>query len=350
MSNKRRRSSGKRGGGSGSRGGSGATRAGSSARTRSAGTTPARRSSAGRGRTPASRTPRRQARRRATTRERITVPAGTPSPLYSVARGLLTTMASPALVTLSVVSALILWGGLAAIGSPPAPSAMNEALSLPPVHSLFDLFLLSSASGLAGATAAALGAFVALTVFHAAYMTVAISLAQSAHERSSSREALAGAWGRLRSRFAWVLLVELGFVSLSIVVIRVFAPIFGGLGLVAGLLTILYFSVFVEPAVVLQGMPVREALRASFDVARLIGTRNVYLVGGYVLLVIVVSLGPGRPGVVTPTVVVWAYALLAGLLHLSMLSAFVHRWGVLAPVVRPETARQDEQAVPALRP
>jgi hypothetical protein len=345
MSNKRRRSSGNRGSGSGSRGGSGGTRAGSGGRTRSAGTTPARRSSAGRGRTSASRTPRSQASRRATTRERVTVPEGTPSPLYSVARGLLTTMASPALVTLSVASALILWGGLAAVGSPPTPSAMNEALSLPPVHSIIDLFLLISASGLAGGTAASLGAFVALTVFHAAYMTAAISLAQSAHEHCSSREALAVAWGRLRSRFAWVLIVELGFESASIVV-----RIFGGFGFIVGLMAILYFAVFVEPAVVLQGMNAREALRASSRVARLIGTRNVYLVGGYVLLVIVVSLAPGRPGVVTPSVVVWTYALLAGLLHLSMLSAFVHRWGVLGPVVLPEPARQGEQAAPALQP
>ena len=233
--------------------------------------------------------------------------------------------------------------------SPPTPSAMNEALSLPPVHSIFDLFLLSSASGLAGATAASLVAFAALILFHAAYMTAAISLAQSAHEHRTNREALAVAWGRLRSRFAWVLIVELGFVSLSIVVIRI-APIFGGFGLIVGLMGILYFAVFVEPAVVLQGMPVREALRASIGVARLIGTRNVYLVGGYVLLVIVVFLGPGRLGVVTPTVVVWAYALLAGLLHLSMLSAFVHRWGVLGPVVLPEPARQGEEAAPALQP
>jgi hypothetical protein len=143
--------------------------------------------------------------------------------------------------------------------------------------------------------------------------------------------------------------VELGFVSASIVIV-IFAQIFGGFGLVAGLMAIVYFSVFVEPAVVLHGMPVRDALRASFAVARLIGTRNVYLVGGYVLLVIVVFLGPGRPGVVTPTVVVWAYALLAGLLHLSMLSAFVHRWGVLAPVVLPRAARQDEPTVPARQP
>jgi hypothetical protein len=288
-------------------------------------------------------------RRRATSRERVTVPVDTPSPLYSVARGLLTTMASPALVTLSVASALILWGVLAALGSPPTPRAMNDALSLPPVHSIFDFYLLNSAAVLAGGTAASLMGFVALIVFHSAYMTVAISLAQSAHDHGTGREALAMAWERLRSRFAWVLIVELGFVSVSIVMI-VFGQVFGGFGLAAGLLAILYFSVFVEPAVVLRGMPVREALRASIGVARLTGTRNVYLVGGYVLLVIVVSVVPGQPGAVTPTVAVWAYALLAGLLHLAMLSAFVHRWGVLAPVVLPGTARRDEQAAPALQP
>jgi hypothetical protein len=42
--------------------------------------------------------------------------------------------------------------------------------------------------------------------------------------------------------------------------------------------------------------------------------------------------------------------LLAGLLHLSMLSAFVHRWEVLAPVILPGAARQDGQAVPAREP
>jgi hypothetical protein len=47
---------------------------------------------------------------------------------------------------------------------------------------------------------------------------------------------------------------------------------------------------------------------------------------------------PGRAGVATPSIQVWAFALLAGLIHVVALSTFVHRWRVLAPALSPESS------------
>jgi hypothetical protein len=266
------------------------------------------------------------------------VPDDAPSLLYSVARGLLSTLSSPALVTLSFVGALLLWVVLAGIGWPPMPIVMNEALSLAPIHTTLDIFfLLAAGPTLSGGTAPALAGFVLLVVFHTAFVTLAVALARSAQDHEPTREAVTGAWAVLTSRFTRVLIVELGYVSVGILIIFL-VQILGTLAFVIGLMVTLYFSVFIEPAVILGGMSPRDAVRASLDLARMTGTKQGFLVGGYVLFVLVVFISPGRAGVATPTVAVWAFALVAGLIHVAALSIFVHRWRVLSPAIVPAGA------------
>src|SRR6185437_6933351 len=60
-------------------------------------------------------------RERPAPRARLAAPDDAPSVAYSLARGLLTTLSSPALVVLSFATALLIWGGLASIGWPPQP-------------------------------------------------------------------------------------------------------------------------------------------------------------------------------------------------------------------------------------
>jgi len=67
--------------------------------------------------------------------------------------------------------------------------------------------------------------------------------------------------------------------------------------------------------------------------ARMTGTMNGLLVGGYVLFVLLMFFSPGRAGVATPSIQVWAFALLAGLIHVVALSTFAHRWRVLSPAL-----------------
>jgi len=51
-----------------------------------------------------------------------------------------------------------------------------------------------------------------------------------------------------------------------------------------------------------------------------------------------------RAGVATPTVAVWVYALVGGLLNVSFLSAFVHRWLVLRGLVLPDAGEGSDGA------
>jgi hypothetical protein len=83
--------------------------------------------------------------------------------------------------------------------------------------------------------------------------------------------------------------------------------------------------------------------------ARMTGTRQGLLVGGYVLFVLLMFFSPGRAGVATPTIQVWAFALLAGLIHMVALSTFVHRWRVLSPALPPDPAPKGRRERAAAR-
>ena len=335
MSNKRKRPSGSRGTGartgSGSRPASGGKRTLADPKGSSRGSV--RRADPGRRQSSAS-SGRRQ---RPAARARPAAPSDAPSAGYSLARGLLTTLSSPALVVLSFVTALVIWGVLAAIGWPPQPIVMNEALSLAPIHTTIDLFFLLAVGPTLGGIAPGLIGFGFLVLVHTVFVTLAVSLARSAQDHVPTRPALGAALATLRRRFLNVLIVELGYISVSILIIFL-VQILGTIAFVVGLMGVLYFSVFVPPAVILDDLAPREALRASMALARMTGTRNSVLVAGYVLFVLLMFFSPGRAGVATPTIQVWALALLAGLIHIVFLSTFAHRWRVLRPALSPEPA------------
>jgi hypothetical protein len=236
---------------------------------------------------------------------------------------------------------------MAALNAPPTPQAMNEALSLPPVHSTLEVITLLFGAQVSGGRLTALVGFSFQVFFYATFMTLSISLARSAQDGESGVVALRTAWVVLKARVLWMIVLELGFVSIALLL--VFVPLLlGGIGYPIGLMAVIYFTVFVAPAVVLNGMAGRDALRASFNLARMVRTNHAVLVGSYVLFVLVVFVGPGVAGVVTPTIAVWVYALAAGLVHVSALSIFVHRWRVLSPAIVPAPAPPEAESEPAL--
>jgi hypothetical protein len=283
-----------------------------------------------------------QRRERPPPRTRLAAPADAPSAGFSLARGLLTTLSSPALVVLTFAAALLIWGVLAAIGWPPQPIVMNEALSLAPIHNTIDLFFLLAVGPTLGGIAPGLIGFGFLVLLHTVFVTLAISLSMSAQDHVSTRQSLDDAWAMLRARFVSVLVVELGYISVSILIIFL-VQILGTIAFVVGLMFVLFFSVFVPSAVIVGGLTPRDGLRASMAMARMSGTMNGLLVGGYVLFVLLMFFSPGRAGVATPSIQVWAFALLAGLVHVVFLSTFVHRWRVLSPALSLGQAPQDRR-------
>jgi hypothetical protein len=262
--------------------------------------------------------------------------------------GLRSTVASVPLVGLCIVAPLVLWCVMAALKAPPVPQAMNEALSLPPVHSILTVLTLSFGAQVSGGQATALVGFAFQVLFYAAFMTLAISLARSAQDGEATAVALRKAWSLLKARFPWMIVVELGFVSITLLLLFFLPRLLGGFAIPIGLMAVIYFTVFVAPGVTLGGMTGRDALRGSFDLARIVRTNHAVLVGGYVLFVVVSLWQPGRAGVVTPTLRAWLYALVAGLVQVSALSIFVHRWRVLSPAVLPQA--EPREGEPAAAP
>jgi hypothetical protein len=348
VSNKRRRPSGNRSASSGSRGGSkSGSRSGSSSRRvqEGRGSSTTKRTKAGSGAARGNSTARGRAGRRPA-RERFFPPDGAPSAWASARIGVRTTISSVPLVGLCLLGPLLLWSVLALLNAPPTPQAMNEALGLAPVRSTLEVVSLLFGSQITGGQLASLAAFGFQILFYASFMTLAISLARSAQDGEPAAVALATAWIVLKARVLWMIVVELGFVSIALLL--VFLPLLlGGFAYPIGLMAVIYFTVYVPAAVVLNGMTGREALRAAFEGARMVRTNHGVLVGCYVLFVLVAFIGPGVTGVVTPTVGVWVYALVAGLLHVSMVSIFVHRWRVLSPAFLSPAPDTVVGAVPA---
>jgi len=295
-----------------------------------------RRSGSAQARTSTQRPSDRQGRgrQRAPARPRIRVPEGTPSIAVSMARGLMTTMTSPPLVALTLVSVLLLWAVFASVGLGSQPAIMSQYLGLPPIHSALDLDFLFSAARVGGGGGAALVAFLLLIVFRAFFAVVAVSLAADAHGGIGSGEATRRATSLLKGKMTRLFLIESGFLFVALASLAVLAGFLGLLGVILPLVAALYVGAYVETAAVLEDIRPRQATRASFEVTKLLRSGHPQMVSAYIALIIVLwMIAPGRPGVATPTVAVWVYALVAGLLNVAFLSAFVHRWLVLRPLL-----------------
>jgi hypothetical protein len=274
-----------------------------------------------------------------------------------MARGLLATMTSVPLVFLVFASTLLLWGAFVSVGAASQPAVMSQYLALPPIHSAIDLDFLVTAARAGGGGGAALAAFLILLVFRAFFAITAISLAADSHLRVRSSGTVGNALSLLRGKMVPLFAIEAVFLLVAVASLFLLVGFLGLLGVVLPLVAALYIGVFVEPVAVLEDLRPREALRASFEVTKLLRSGHSVMVSAYILLIIVLWIvAPGRSGVATPTVAVWVYALVGGLLNVAFLSAFVHRWLLLRPLVlenadgeRPDRAAGDEAEEPAER-
>ena len=269
-----------------------------------------------------------------------------------MARGLLATVTSVPLVFLVLASTLLLWGAFVSVGAASQPAVMSQYLALPPIHSAIDLDFLITSAHAGGGGGAALVAFLVLIVFRAFFAITAISLAADSHLRVRSAGTVANAFSLLRGRMAALFVVESVFLLVVLLSLFLLVGFLGPVGVILPLVAALYVGAFVEPVAVLENLRPREALRASFEVTKLLRSGHSLMVSAYIALTIVlVIVAPGRSGVATPTVALWVYALVGGLLNVAFLSAFVHRWLLLRPLVlegadneRPDRDSREEPA------
>jgi hypothetical protein len=240
----------------------------------------------------------------------------------SLARGFRVGGASPQILAISFLGVLATWGAFVAVGAEPDPRAMSLFLSAPPVHVFIDapVALSQGVSGLFSAlTVAGFAALRGIT-----FALLVLMVVQGLREgRTSVRDAL-----RLLPQRA-VILGGLYLIQFGLAV-AAFQLLVGFLGQLA-VLTIaagLYFLVFGPIVAAADGDGPRQALRRGLRAARLPGARHLSMVMAYFLLLFYSGAIAPFSGLApaTPSVAVWAYALVLTFIHVSVLAAFVYRW------------------------
>lgn len=245
----------------------------------------------------------------------------------TLARGFAAVGASPLILALAFLTLLVLWSGYAAMGTVPSPRVMADLLALPPAHINLDAILVA---GEAGTTLGASAVLVGVMAVRAAAFGLLTLLVVSA-VRDGAPD-LPGALRRL-PRTALVLLViyvaEIGLVlAIPILLQSLLGPQLAVLGILAALVLGLHFFVLGPVIVATEGEKAPEALRRSARAARLPGTRHMTLVLAYFFFVFYASLvtPDERTAAATPTVLVWAFSLLATFVHLGVLAGLAYRW------------------------
>jgi len=255
-------------------------------------------------------------------------PGVSPVPAFGVtiraaARAVLT---SPAVLALALLAPLAFWGIFVALGVEPLPPNMVMLVALPPVNVSLDasLVALGAESGIAS-TAQILGA----AALRAGFIALLSVLILRRLDDSASGDIV-----RRLPRVAWVLFLVLAVEFALVFLVPIVLQAFGGpalyqIGILAAIILGLHYLGFalVIPAAEERVAPA-DALRLSARASRFPGPRHLLLVVAYFSFVFwassIVPVGEGAP--VTPAPVVWAFALVAAVVHAIVLAAFAVRW------------------------
>lgn len=276
---------------------------------------------------------------------RVAIPVVVQPPLLpSLARGLVIAGTSAVLLVSGAVATFVLWliyssTGLFRLAS---PGVTAQLISLLPTHSLLDIqFVLLIGRLLPGAAAFGFGAFLlllraALTTLWTGVALDAAGWSPAAKDGPGSgagdsgrgwREAVRMGTSAVRGSLRTVLGVEAVSITLVALSTIVLTAVLGTIGAILALVAIMYFLVYAPVIAVAEGLPLRHVLRLSIRAARARGPQHLLLVLPYIfvsLLLILRAGGPGTPA--TPSILVWAYALVLGFVHLGVLAAVATRW------------------------
>jgi hypothetical protein len=267
----------------------------------------------------------------------------------SLGRGFLTVASQPALALVAVVTPVVAWLVLLAIGFEGLPNRLVDVLAMPPISTYFDLGTGTSRFGLGPAFLVFLG--VALLIRTVVYSLLAGSIVEALTDGRVSR------YGLLLGVTAipTMLLVQVASFTL-IVVGNLFFPVLGPgigfLGFVAALVAGLYFLGFAPTAAIRERRPVMETVRRSARAAMLPGGRHLLLCALYFFLALPVVLGlsPGGSEITAnPTLATWVFVLLANVVHLGFMATFAYRWIVAEPRVPEQPVRRRPPAGSAPR-
>jgi hypothetical protein len=279
-------------------------------------------------------------------------PSLQPPVASSFARGVSVVGSSPLLLAITFLAILGLWVGFSGYGvvTSAAPQALVLLISLPPIHTLLDIQFLAGGRTVGAGQVIAFS--VGLVLVRAALTSVLASLILEALGSAPGRRDHRVALRRAARSFVPMTGIELGFLTLVTLVVFLVTSFLGTLGVIVALVAGLYFFSYAQVIAVAEGVGAVRAAQLSIKAARVPGPQHMLLVTSYLaatLFVAVVTPG-SRVAAATPSVAVWAFALIVGFLHVAVLAAFMYRWFLIREhaLAAEEDARRKQRA-PARR-
>ena len=267
-------------------------------------------------------------------------------PLFpSLARGFLSVGRSPSVVASAFLGLLALWLMYSTTGVVRAvtPGTLGQLLAIPPLHSaLSDGNLLNVAIRVfpPASTVALMAAIVVLRAALATYWLAVVhaKLAPGSEDGEDVDVRARALWS-----FRSILGLEAMFLAVMVGLPIVLSQFLGIIGLLGAVLGATYFLVFAPAVAVVEGTGLRDSIRLAARAARARGMQHTLLVFTYIMgvLLLLSYAFSGRDAPVTPSVLVWSFALAITLVHVSVLATFVDRWLAL---------RDDVKAYVAARP
>lgn len=264
-------------------------------------------------------------------------PSLQPPVAATFARGMSVVGRSPLLLVITFLAALGLWLGFTGYGviQSATPQAMVLLVSLPPLHTLLDLNFL--AGGRTVSAVQVVTSSAALVMIRAALMSVWLSLILDSLQGGSSDVAIRPPLGRAAIRaslrkaartFVPMVGLEIGYLTLATASIFLVSSFLGSLGVILMLVVGLYFFSYAPVVVVAEGERTVRAAQLSIKAARVPGPQHMLFTTAYLALTLFVSVvTPGsRVAAATPSLPVWAFTLLVGFVHVSVLAALTYRW------------------------
>jgi hypothetical protein len=248
----------------------------------------------------------------------------------SIARGVVTVAATPALVVFPLLFVLGEWLVLvAALGFQGPVAALANALALPPTGTSFDARIATALFGLQGGLFGVFG----FLLLRAVVTSLLIAMILEALESGGVSR-----WGLLRSLSAFPVALATNVIGVGVLTISSFlGPLLGvGFGLliqVVALVLGVYLFAFAPVIAAWERRKMPEALARSIRAARMPGAGNLTMAALYVVPSIAVLVAPGVPGSligVNPSIGAWAFVLVASLIQVAILAAFAYRYVCVA--------------------
>jgi hypothetical protein len=253
------------------------------------------------------------------------VPSPYPPFAESIGAGFRAAGSSAPVLAVAFVGELMIWGLFQALGAPTPAGALAGLMGLPPVHLVFEVPVARSlASG-----SAQVGLLLAVVAIRALILGLLCLMLVDVLRRGTAD--VGGGLRRLPrvwASMAQFYVIEVAMVLAAPLILGLLGPQFIGIGTILVMIVGLQFLILAPAAIAAEDAPASEAIRWSLRAARLPGLRHFGLVLTYFFLTFSVLIPASGFGLqpATPSILVWAFALVVTFLHTGVLGAFVYRW------------------------